>query len=115
MSKVSGKIKAPEAIRTHSDLADVTVSGEIASGSETNLSLGTIQNTGNVPQTYVLAITNEVNCTVNRVAAGNSLADLPFTLQPGQSVPIYAAVKFAEVEAGAEPVTFSFDATPAWS
>lgn len=117
MSKVSGNIQAPAVVRTHSGLSDLTLQSPVASGSTTNLTVGSVQNTGNVAQSLDISASNAVGCVINgaSVYKGSTQLTLPAALQPGDSVTVYVNVTFDTLVAGDADSPFSFDIEETWA
>lgn len=114
---VNGTIDNPEPIYTYNEPTSPFAGGGIAGGVLTQVAIPGFKNTGNLPQTLTVAITNLVGVTVSSFyieVPGSQATPTSVTLNPGYSAILRVNVQAPNV-GPAEDSDYSFEIDTSWT
>lgn len=116
MATVTGTIAAPAPDYSHTTLNDRVLSTPLEQDLVQAVSVTGAQNTGNVPQTVDVAVSDPIGCTIEKVSGsiGAAGTTFPATLQPGDQLSVSVQVKTVAIPVGGENQPFGFTTTEIW-
>lgn len=112
---VSGTVDYTDPIRTHDEPASPYVGGTISGGVTSQVSIPGFKNTGNVPQTVTVVISDSLGCTIsgyNFESSGNQY-ERTVTLNPGFSALLRVNIQTPNTGPG-DDTGYSFDVDTVW-
>lgn len=117
MATITGYVEGPTPDYSHTTLQNKTLTAKLGANKRIAISAGSVENTGNVPQTVDITASNPVGCTIEQVSAviGPNAAPLPAVLQPGGILTVSVRVFTDDVAVGDPDVPFSIDVNDTWS
>lgn len=118
MTVISGTIQSVPEVRTRVEPSSPISAGVKAGNLTFTQDCGDYTNTGNVPQTVTVTLSNQVGCVVSNPKFTSGVTTVNGTtvsIDPGKTFSFKVTVVTSSAPIGGSDVPFSFETTAVWA